>query len=308
LGDGKSLIDIKPQGDVNIIAGYQGQQINNPTLPERAQSNGGFDFNMNANVQILGNIGEKLKLPINYNTLANFDFENQLKLNYQGDADQILKSLEAGNLSFQTKGRLIPSAQNLFGIKTQLQFGKLFITAAVANSRSTRQSQTLQGGASTQLFDKKLDDYDENRNFLVGQYFVEKYNDALKTIPVVSSQVQIQRMEVWVTNRNGATTDARDIVALQDLGEANPYNPSVPRFGGSILPDNNANGLMSILRSDTFFRDPTRVSTLLGARGLRPVEDFEKTFARKLSPSDYYFDPQVGFVLLNTLTMAEIFR
>ncbi len=299
VGDGKSLIDIKPQGDVNITAGYQGQQINNPTLPERAQSNGGFDFNMNANVQILGNIGEKLKLPINYNTLANFDFENQLKLNYQGDADQILKSLEAGNLSFQTKGRLIPSAQNLFGVKTQLQFGKLFITAAVANSRSTRQSQNLQGGASTQLFDKKLDDYDENRNFLLGQYFVEKYNDALKTVPVITSQVQIQRMEVWVTNRNGATTDARDIVALQDLGEANPYNTNVPRFGASILPDNNANGLMSLLRSDTFFRDPTRVSSLLSARGLRPVEDFEKTFARKLNPSDYYFDPQVGFVLLN---------
>ncbi|MGZ8525770.1 MAG: cell surface protein SprA, partial [Chitinophagaceae bacterium] len=122
VGVGK--IDIKPSGYVDLLAGYQGQNIKNPTLPERARKNGGLDFNMNAQLQVDANIGDKLKLPINYNTLANFEFENQLNLNYQGKDDEIIKQFQLGNVNFTSKGTLIPGAQSLFGIKTQLQFGK----------------------------------------------------------------------------------------------------------------------------------------------------------------------------------------
>jgi len=128
-------VDIHPTGEVNIMAGYQGQNIENPTLPERARKNGGFDFDMNAKLNVNASIGDKLKFPINYNTLSNLSFDNQLKLDYKGMDDEIIKSLEAGNISFQSRSTLIPSAQNLFGIKTQLQFGKLFVTAALANQK-----------------------------------------------------------------------------------------------------------------------------------------------------------------------------
>ena len=154
-------MDIKPQGTIDLTAGYQGQNIKNPTLPETARKNGGFDFNMDANVNIMANIGDKLKLPISYNTLANFDFENQLKLDYKGMDDEILKSVEAGNISFQSKGTLMASVQSLFGLKTSLQFGKFFVTAAIASQRSQRQSLTLQGGGLNQTISKKLDDYEE---------------------------------------------------------------------------------------------------------------------------------------------------
>ena len=110
-------VDIKPQGSVDIMAGYQGQKTLNPTLPEAARKNGGFDFNMNTNFNVNANIGDKLKLPISYNTLANFDYLNQLKLDYKGKNDEIIKSIEAGNMSWQSKGTLIPSSQNLFGVK-----------------------------------------------------------------------------------------------------------------------------------------------------------------------------------------------
>ena len=135
VGVGK--IDIKPSGYVDLLAGYQGQNIKNPTLPERARRNGGLDFNMNAQLQVDANIGDKLKLPINYNTLANFEFENQLNLNYQGKDDEIIKQFQLGNINFTSKGTLIPGAQSLFGIKTQLQFGKLFVTGVLAPSMVT---------------------------------------------------------------------------------------------------------------------------------------------------------------------------
>ncbi|WP_225975470.1 T9SS outer membrane translocon Sov/SprA [Panacibacter ginsenosidivorans] len=299
VGPNGLKVEIKPEGNVDLTAGYQGQNVKNPTLPEAARKNGGFDFNMNANVNIMGNIGDKLKLPISYNTLANFDFENQLKLDYKGKDDEIIKSVEAGNISFQAKGSLMASVQSLFGIKTQLQFGKLFITAALANQRSQRQSLTLQGGGLNQVINKKLDDYDENKHFLMGQYFMKNYDKTMKNLPYVNSQVQILRLEVWVTNRNGATTNTRNIVGLMDLGETEPYNPNIHSLTTNDKPANGANDLYSFLAGSDANRNPALINTILLGKGLTPVNDYEKTFARKLEPTEYYFNPQVGFVSLN---------
>ena len=207
FGNGK--IEIQPQGNVDITAGYQGQNIKNPTLPENARKNGGFDFNMAAQLNVNANIGDKLKFPISYNTLANLDFTNQLKLDYSGTADEILKRFEAGNVSFPSRSTLIPGVQSLFGIKTELQFGKLYVTAVLANEKSQKQSVNLQGGSAAQQFEFKADDYEENRHFLLGQYFKDNYNKAMSNLPAITTPVQILRMEVWVTNKNGATTDAR---------------------------------------------------------------------------------------------------
>jgi cell surface protein SprA len=295
-GNGK--VEIRPTGYVDIMAGYQGQYINNPTLPERARKTGGFDFNQNAQLQVDAKIGDKIQLPINYNTLANFDFENQLKFDYQGKEDEILKRFQAGTVSWQSKGTLIPSVQSLFGISTQLQFGKLFITGALANQRSNRQSVGLQGGAATQQFSLKADDYEENRHFLLSQYFRGNFNKAMKRLPVVESNVQIQRVEVWVTNRTGATTDTRDIVGFMDLGEAQPFNTTVITGIPNALPANNANNLFSLINTSAA-RNSSDVQSFLTSKGLQPVQDFEKTFARKLLPTDYYFNPQIGFISLN---------
>ncbi len=303
IGTGK--VEIKPSGYVDLLMGYQGQNIKNPTLPERARRNGGLDFNMNSQLQVDANIGDKLKLPINYNTLANFNFENQLTLDYVVKDDDIIKIFQAGNTSFATKGTLIPGAQSLFGLKTQMQFGKLFITTVLANQQSQRQTLGLQGGTAAQNFSLKADEYDENRHFLMGQYFRDNYNKAMKQLPVVNSRVQILRVEVWVTNRNGTTTDTRDIVALMDLGERNPYRTPLLTGTGDVLPRNEANNLYSTITSNPNYRNSSLVQSQLTAFGLAPVQDFEKTFARKLNPSDYFFNSQIGFISLNQPLQAD---
>ncbi len=294
FGNGK--IEIQPQGNVDITAGYQGQNIKNPTLPERARKNGGFEFDMAAQLNVNANIGNKLRFPISYNTLANLDFTNQLKLDYTGNDDEIIKRIEAGNVSFASRSTLIPGAQSLFGLKTQLQFGKLFITALIANQKSQRQSVNLQGGAAAQRFEIKADEYEENRHFLVGQYFKNNYNKAMSTLPAVVTQVQILRMEVWVTNKNGTTTDAREIVGLMDLGEANPFHP-FPVY--SSLPSNGTNSEYRDIISNANARNPALITSQLIGIGLSPVQDFEKTFARKLDSSQYIYNPKIGFLSLS---------
>lgn len=298
---GNSKVDIKPTGYVDIATGYQGQKIKNPVLPERARNTGGLDFDMNAQFQVDASIGDKIHLPINYNTLANFDYENQLKLDYRGKDDEILKQFQMGTINFQSRGTLIAGAQSLFGIKTQLQFGKLYVTTVLANQRSQMQSLGLQGGASSQAFQVRADEYEENRHFLMSQRFRKDFNKAMATLPVVRSNFQILRVEAWVTNRTGATTDTRDVVGFMDLGEYNPYNSNWANPSGDQLPSNNSNNLYStLIANQAIARNSTQVQTYLnGLNGMQPVQEFEKTFARKLLPTDYYFNPRIGFISLN---------
>ncbi|HRF27357.1 MAG TPA: cell surface protein SprA, partial [Ferruginibacter sp.] len=299
FGTGK--IDISPQGNVDIMAGYQGQRIDNPTLPERARRNGGLDFNMNTQLNVNASIGDKLKFPINYNTLANFDLDNQLKLDYTGKDDEILKRFEAGNVNFPARGTLIPGAQQLFGIKTQLQFGKLFVTGVIANQKSQRQSVNLQGGAASQPFLLKADEYEENRHFLLSTYFKDNYNKVMQNLPAITSPVQVLRLEVWVTNRNGTTTETRDIVGLMDLAETNPFlqPPLVNVLTGSAIPANGNNDLYSKVLGQPDARNPALVFNNLRNLGLSPVQDFEKTFARKLDSTQYIYNRQVGMLSLS---------
>lgn len=289
FGNGK--ITIVPQGNVDLTAGYQGQNIKNPTLPERARKNGNFDFDMNAQVNVNADIGGKLKFPINYNTLANFGQDNQLKLDYTGLDDEIIKRLELGNVSFPSRSTLIPGAQQLFGIKTTAQFGKLFITGVVANQKSQRQSANLQGGTASQLFELKADEYEENRHFLLAQYFKENYNKVMEKLPAITAPVQILRLEVWVTNRNGTTTETRDVVGLASLGES----------GGPVsqIPSNSSNPLYASIIANPANRSSSLVFNNLVGLGLAPVQDFEKTFARKLDSSQYVFNRQAGFISLS---------
>ena len=302
FGNGK--IKIEHQGNVDITAGYMGQRIDNPTLPERARKIGGLDFDMNSQVSVNANIGDKLKFPINYNTLANFDLENQLKLDYTGKDDEIVKRFEAGNVMFPTKSTLIPGAQQLFGVKTQLQFGKLYITGVIANQKSQRQSMDLQGGAAAQEFTLRGDEYEENRHFLLAQYFKDHYNEVMSRLPAITSPVQILKLQVWVTNRTGATVETRDVVGLMDLGEVAPYGPWTP-LTNSLLPQNNATNLYSTIISQPNSRLSASVFSNLTSLGLSPVQDFEKTFARKLDSTQYTFNAKAGTLSLNLQLMPD---
>jgi len=305
FGNGK--VSIAPQGNVDVLAGYKGQNIENPALPVNARKTGGLDFDMNAQVNVNASIGDKLKFPINYNTLANFGQDNQLKLDYTGLDDEIIKKFEAGDVKFSLPTTFIQGSQQLFGIKTQLQFGKLFITAVLANQKSQRQTVNLQGGAAAQAINLKADAYDENRHFLLAQYFRANYNKVMSTLPAVTTPIHILRMEVWVTNRNGSTLNTRDVVGLMDLGESNPYLSSInvlsnypPASNGVNPPSNGTNDLYSKVIGNANNRQPALVVNNLQSMGLTQVQDFEHTFARKLDSTQYIYNPQIGYLSLSS--------
>ncbi len=300
---GSNTISVKPQGNVDVTFGGNWQNIKNPTLTQRAQKYGVFDFDMQMNINLLAQVGDKLKLNISNNTKATFDYQNVQKLDYSGKEDEMLKKIEAGNVSFPLKSNLISGVQSLFGLKTKLQFGKLWVTAVISQQKSQRKSLTVQGGAQSQQIAIKADNYDENKDFLLGQYFRDNYNKAMANFPLLNSQVTISKVEIWVTNRTGAVTGVRDVLGFMDLGEGTPYLQQMNNPNSGIrdgLPDNRANRLYTQLVQSPNGRLQRSATNAAVNLGLTQGQDFERTTARQLAPTEFTFNSQLGYIMLNT--------
>lgn len=302
---GGSSIDIRPQGSAELSFGLTTSKVDNPQLPERQRKITTFDFDQKIQLNIIGNIGDKLKLSTNYNTEATFDFENQMKLDYTGYEDEIIKKIEAGNVSLPLKGSLITGSQSLFGVKTELQFGKLRATTIFSQQKGERKEVTVQGGAQTSEFEVKADEYEANKHYFLSYFFRNNYDNALQSLPNVNSGVNITRIEVWVTNTNNTTTDTRNFVALTDLGEDRQYfSDNLP---GSVAdnhpgaePDNDHNSIYNEMINDPEVINFSNATQQLESKGYQPANHFEKIeSARMLSPEMYTVNRRLGFISLN---------
>ena len=299
---GGSKIEIKPQGNVEVTLGGNTQRTQNPNIPIRNQRTGGFDFDMNINASVIGKIGDKLQLGIKYNTQSGFQLDNQIKLGYAGDQDDIIRNIDVGNVSLPLNTQLITGSQSLFGVKATLQFGRLTWTGLFSQQQSRRESIRVENGSQRQVFEIQADQYEENRHFFLGQFFRDQYDFAMAALPNIRSVVNVTRVEVWVTNRNGATLNVRDVVGFADLGEFDPYAATVQPVGNDPRPANANNDLYNRLVSSPTYRTVDNVSAILQSPAflLRPVEDYEKTYARKLNESEYVINRQLGYISLNS--------
>lgn len=318
---GGNTIELIPQGSVEMDFGVLFTRQDNPALSPRNRSNFTFDFDQRIQVSLLGKIGTRLKVTANFDTESTFDFQNQIKLEYTPNEDDIIRKIEVGNISMPLNSSLISGAQNLFGVKTELQFGKTRITALFSEQRSQTRNILAQGGDALQEFEIFALDYDENRHFFLSQFFRNQYNRALESYPFMRSEIQITRAEVWVTNRNSRTDNVRNIVAVQDLGEArfiNPQGQEVEVIGldnppanffnvQPNAPPNNTNNKFDVTQigtANSFFnpeiRDITNLQAGFNTVTLSEGVDFATLEnARKLEPSEYFLDTQLGYISLN---------
>ncbi len=205
---GGTAVDIRPQGNIDLTFGVDYNKVQNERLTRRQQVQAGFDFDMNIQMNVIGKIGEKLNLSTNYNTQATFGFENQMKLEYNSDAfseDEIIKKIEAGNVSLPLRGTLIQGSQSLFGLKTELQFGALRVTAIASQQKSEREQISIQGGSQLQEFEVKADEYDENRHFFLTHYNRDNYEQSLENLPQINSLFKITKLKVFITNDRNET-------------------------------------------------------------------------------------------------------
>jgi cell surface protein SprA len=308
---GSNTISIKPQGSAELIFGVQINKTDNPSLPEKVRKNTTFDFDNKIQMNVNGQIGDKMELGITYNTEATFDFENKTRVAYTGKDDEILRKVEAGNVNLPLSGSLITGSQSLFGIKTEMQFGRLTVTSIFTQQQGKTQSIDIQGGGVANEFEIRADNYESNKHFFLSHYFRDSYDNALKNLPVISSGINIARVEVWITNKNSNFNESRNIVAFLDLAEgtsatgSNIFNEDFVKYlGPGRYPSNALNDLYdNLVTNYSGIRDigqVTSVLTPLAANGFLGGQDYEKIEnARRLTSEEFQLNAKLGYISLN---------
>jgi len=304
---GGDRIDIRPQGSAQLSLGVNISRYDNPILPVKNRRMANFDFQQQINLNLVGQIGDKLKLTIAQNTEATFNFQNLVKIEYTGYEDEIIQKIQAGNVSLPLNTSLIQGSQSLFGIRTDLKFGRLTMNLLASQQKGKRQEIDVAGGAQVQDYEITADNYEANKHYFLNYYHREHYDTAMQTMPIVNSSVQITRIEVWVTNRVNKVEETRNIIAFTDLGETNPDNcQGNPIFFNGILPDNSANELYGFLAGMTqvraFSNAVQALSTVTGVPGpFVQSSHYEKVEnARKLSDQEFSYGAQLGYISLKS--------
>ena len=299
---GPGGVRLRPRGSVGMDLGLKTSKTQNPTLPEKSRSRTFFNFNTDVDMNVRASVGTKIDFTMNYNTGNLFDYDaSRLRLGYSGEEDEIVKLLTGGQVSMQTNNSLINGGQALFGIRSDLQFGKTTIKLLLAQQESESRTVSTKGGAQLKNFAIKADEYDDGRHFFLAHYFRDTYDKAMSKAPYITSPIVIDRVEVWITNKTGSTGQTRNVVAFSDLGEySHISNPLFSPSGGVNIPHNNANTLYrTIIDNYSDARDISLVTRAFDGfiEGGQDYENAES--ARMLTTSDYRLNQQLGYISLN---------
>ncbi len=308
---GPGGVQLKTQGSAELVFGIVTNKIDNPSLSERLRKTTSFDFDTKIQLNVNGKVGNKINFTMNYNTEATFDFDQQmLKLSYEGNEDEIVRKVEVGNVSMPLNSSLIRGSSALFGFKTDLQFGKLSVSAVVSQQKSSSQKVSSKGGSQKREFEVAIDKYDENRHFFLSQYFRDTYDQNMSKLPYIASGVTINRIEVWVTNKRGNFDQARNIIGFMDLAEGQTVDNPHWASRGQRYPDNASNTLYDEIKAIGGIRDIQQFNSLMEANyaalGIEGGEDYEKIeSARRLESSEYTLNSTLGFISLKTALNAD---
>ena len=304
---GPGGIRVKTQGSAELKFGVNKKSIDNPSLPIRNRKTTMMDFDEKINLNVNGKVGDKVNMNLNYNTDATFDFDAQnMKLKYDGKEDEIIKLVEAGNVSFPSNSSLIKGASSLFGVRTDMQFGKLKLQMVASQKKSASKSVSTRGGVQLTPFELNVADYEENRHFFLSQYFRNHYDAWMQKLPNLTTGITINRVEVWVTNKTGNTTNTRNIVALTDLGENQKLSNPMWAASGQV-PSNQANTEYAAMTGQyAAARDIDQAATTLDGGGLVGGADYEKLeSARLLNTSEYTVNTALGYISLKTSLQTD---
>ena len=299
---GPGGIRVRTQGSAELKLGMNKKSIDNPSLPIRNRKTTMMNFDEKINLNVNGKVGDKVNMNLNYNTDATLDYDAQnMKLKYDGKEDEIIKLVEAGNVSFPSNSSLIKGASSLFGVRTDMQFGKLKLQMVASQKKSASKSVSSKGGVQLTPFEINVADYEENRHFFLSRYFRNQYDGWMQKLPNLVTGVTINRVEIWVTNKTGTTANTRNIVALTDLGETSKISNPMWTATGQV-PSNSANTEYQAMTTQyVAARDIDQAAATLEGAGLVGGADFEKLeSARLLNSSEYSVNTALGYVSLKT--------
>ena len=292
---GTTDIDLRVNGQANINAGFNIRKSDQQSVVTGRQTQVDPEFRQDLRLGIVGSIGDKLKIDVNWDTERDFDYQNQLKLHYEGYDDDIIKSIEAGNVFLQTPSSLIRGGQSLFGIKSEFQVGGVQIQTVISQQEGQSNSLAIDGGSETVTFDLRPTDYSDRTHFFLSYYFRNRWEDALSAPPLITVAngfERITRVEVWRLEAGSPEIqDLRSVLAIVDLGEEPEVRTGADLYIEEVLPDSSVD----------IYDEATVTRGQLENQGYSSLDFQTGDFFKKLEEGrDYSIDDVLGYISLNT--------
>lgn len=303
---GKNELNLRVNGQADIKAGFDYRKSDQQVALTGRATQINPNFKQDLRLGITGTIGDKLKIDVNYDSNNQFDYQNQIKLQYTGYEDEIIQKIEAGNVFLQTPSTLIRGGQSLFGIKSEFQIGGLYLTSVVSQQEGQANNLSIKGGSESTNFDIKPTDYEQDVHFFLGYYFRNRWEDALSDPPnirVANGFERVAEIEVWkLQPTTPEEENVRQVVATVDLGESPELLRLADGYTQAVLPDPDMDQYDDTPGGelDAQLRDgnATPSSFLESSKGLTG-SDFQVGRFKKLERGrDYSVDEVLGYITL----------
>ncbi len=273
---GPPKINLKINGAVDIKGAWKTETTSGLTASRLGNTRNEPEFKQTVQISVNGTIGDKLSISADWNTERTFEYENMLKIKYTGYEDEMIQSIEAGNVSLQTSS-LVGGSEALFGLKAQFKFGPLSLIALASQKKGEVTEMSVSGGSKTNTFELNAYDYSQNHFFVndayadTSQVFNMFYNYYAKPVGEVKSFYTINDIQVWKTY-NGLTSPSE-------------------RTGNAFieLPERRKGELYDYNR----YRD----STILSVPGEKEIKG---RFIKLEENIDYTVQKQTGYISLKT--------
>ena len=301
---GKPQVDLRVNGQAQITAGFNYRSSDQQASFTGRASRLDPNFKQDLRLGITGTIGDKLRVNVDWDTNSQFDYQNQLKLDYTGYQDDIIQSIEAGNVYLETSSTLINTGQKLFGIKSQMQLGGVNITTVASQEKGQANMLSLEGGVQTREFSLQPIDYDSRRHFFLAYHFRNWWEDALENPPTLrlfQNFEEIIDIEVWRLQTPNRTDEQRNVVALVDLGERPALLEQADAYTDHELPSQSIDQYEET-ELESSIRMGSGTATYLETATENPLNpsDYQMGSFVKLDPQqDYELHESLGYISLN---------
>lgn len=289
---GSNEVNLRVNGSANMNVGASIQNLDDGSLPPDLRRRVDPTFNQNLQLNIQGTIGDKLTIATDWDTERQFDFENRLSIAYKGYEDEIIKSIEMGNVSMATGNSLVKGGSSLFGIKAVSELGPLKVTTVISQQRGKSSTQSISGGSEEQSINLRPADYEDGRHFFIDFYNRQQFELALSNPQQILQPYQITELKVYVRKAEQVPgINTVSAIALLDLGVNNQGNQIYE------LPDNDL---------DIF--DPDLLDSLRPIDSNATNEDFGVTsqeyvdalFEELIEGEDYLVNYSLGYITMRT--------
>ena len=287
---GSPEVNLRVNGVASMNVGASIQKSEDPSLPPDQQTRIDPTFEQSLQLNIQGNIGDKLTIQTDWDTERQFDYQNRLSIMYEGYEDEIIKSIEMGNVDMNTGNSLIRGSGALFGVKSVAELGSFRLTSVISQQDGESNVETISGGSQEQPIQLRPADYSDDRHFFMDYYTRQEFENSMANPQQLSQTLQIADVEVWVLRESiQADEGARLAVALADKGV-------VEGGDGYLPPDNDQDAYPAELLDQ--FRDPqTGVSP--EDLGVSDSRNFEEGYFTPLEEgTDYTVNKVSGFISL----------